>query len=200
MRRSRFLVLILLGVLVLGLAAPSAGSEGGQGPHSRYHGLYFPAGMPGTDTDCPDPYKWQDMPPMCVIDPGTPTVLPDGRVQIREMEVYELALAYRANGVVEPRKTGYDVVVATAILDDTFSGPTWGTWDFYSFGADPANPADDFVMFSGVYFGRFKNGIPGVHFFGLGEGIYEGQYMGGFIRRAPNTDGWNMFGQILDLG
>ena len=55
-------------------------------------------------------------------------------------------------------------------------------------------------MFGGIFFGRFKNGIPGVHYFGEGMGIYDGQHMGGIIRRAPNAAGWNMIGHIIDLG
>jgi len=195
MRRSRLVILCLLAILVLGLVAPSAGAVA---EHSRFHGLYFPAGMEGTDTECP--YTWQEMPPMCVMAPGSQTVLPDGRLLIRDMEIYELALAWRGNGVVEPRKTGYDLVVADAVLDDTLSGPTWGTWNLWSFGADLEDPDDDFLMFGGIFFGRFKNGIPGVHYFGEGMGIYDGQHMGGIIRRAPNAAGWNMFGHIIDLG
>jgi len=195
MRRSRLVILCLLAILVLGLVAPSAGAVA---EHARFHGLYFPAGMEGTDTECP--YTWQEMPAMCVMAPGSQTVLPDGRLLIRDMEIYELALAWRGNGVVEPRKTGYDLVVADAVLDDTLSGPTWGTWNLWSFGADLEDPDDDFLMFGGIFFGRFKNGIPGVHYFGEGMGIYDGQHMGGIIRRAPNAAGWNMFGHIIDLG
>ena len=197
MRRSRVVMLFLLATLILGLVAPSAGAVA---EHSRFHGLYFPAGMDGTGTDCPDPYVWNEMPPMCVMAPGTQTVLPDGRVLIRDIELYELALAWKSNGAVEPRKTGYDLVIADAILDDTFSGPTWGTWNLWSFGADLADPADDILMFSGIFFGRFKNGIPGVHYFGAGTGTYDGQHMGGIIRRAPNASGWNMFGHIIEQG
>lgn len=195
MRRSRVAMLFLLAALILGLLAPAAGAVA---EHSRFHGLYFPAGMEGTNTDCP--YTWQEMPPMCIMAAGSQAVLPDGRLLIRDIELYELALAWRGSGAVEPRKTGYDLVIADAILDNTFSGPTWGTWNLWSFGADLENPADDFVMFSGIFFGRFKNGIPGVHYFGAGTGVYDGQHMGGIIRRAPNADGWNMFGHIIEQG
>jgi len=197
MRRSRVVMLFLLATLILGLVAPSAGAVA---EHSRFHGLYFPAGMDGTGTDCPDPYVWNEMPPMCVMAPGTQTVLPDGRVLLHDIGLYELALAWKPDGAVEPRKTGYDLVIADAILDDTFSGPTWGTWNLWSFGADLADPADDFLMFSGIFFGRFKDGIPGVHYFGAGTGAFDGEHMGGIIRRAPNADGWNMFGHIIEQG
>jgi hypothetical protein len=200
MRRSRAVVLLLLATVVLAVVLPSASVMAGSGSavveRTRFHGLYFPAGMEGTETDCP--YTWMDMPPMCVMAPGSQTVLPDGRLRIRGMELYELALAYGRDGTPEPRKTGYDLVVADANLDSTFSGPTWGTWNLYSFGADVASPADDVLMFSGVFIGRFKNGIPAVRYFGNGTGIYDGQFMFGRIGRVPAP--WNMFGWIYDLG
>src|SRR4030042_2225064 len=130
MRRSRVAMLFLLATLILGLLAPAAGAVA---EHSRFHGLYFPAGMEGTDTDCP--YTWQEMPPMCIMAAGSPAVLPGGRLLIRDIELYELALAWGGRGGVAPRKTGYGLVIADAILDDTFSGPTWGTWNLWSFGA-----------------------------------------------------------------
>lgn len=186
MRRSRMTVLFLAAMLVLGLAAPAASAPA---VHTAFHGLYFPAGLDGTGTECPDPYVWVAMPPSCVIAPGTTTGLPNGRVFISEMELYELALAYDRTEAVEPRKTGYDLVVANAYLDSTFSGPTWGTWSLYNF--------DDVLMFSGIFTGRFKDGIPAVRYFGEGTGIYQDQIMFGHIGRVP--DPWNMFGHILDL-
>jgi hypothetical protein len=187
MRRSRMAVLFLAAILVLGLAAPGGAVEA---EHTAFHGLYFPAGMAGTDTECPPPYVWIEMPPMCAKVPFSQTVLPNGRVFISDLELYELAFAYGQGGAVEPRKTGYDLVVANAYLDSTYSGPTWGTWRLYSF--------SHVLMFKGIFTGRFKNGIPAVHYFGEGRGIYEGQIMFGRITRVP--DPWNMFGHILDLG
>lgn len=185
MRRSRAMIVFLAGMLVLGLAAPAGAAEA---EHTGFHGVYFPAGMEGTDSECP--YTWVEMPPMCVMAPGSQTALPNGRVFISDMELYELAFAYGGNGAVEPRKTGYDLVVAQAYLDSTFSGPTWGTWSLYSF--------DNVLMFTGIFTGRFKDGIPKVRYFGEGTGIYEGEIMFGRITRVP--DPWNMFGHILDLG
>lgn len=184
MRRSRVAILFLSAILVLGLAAPASSAVA---VHSGFHGLYFPAGMEGTGTDCP--YTWVEMPPSCVMAPGSQTVLPNGRVFISDMELYELAFAYGRSGAVEPRKTGYDLVTANAYLDSTFTGPTWGTWNLYSF--------DDELMFTGVFTGRFKDGIPAVRYFGEGTGVYDGQIMFGRIDRVP--DPWNMFGHILDL-
>lgn len=200
MRRSRAALVLLLTMLVLAVVVPSASVMAESGSplveRTRFRGLYFPAGMEGTNTECP--YHWNDMPPMCVMDPGSQTVLPDGRIHIRGMELYELAMAYHRDGTPEPRKTGYDLVVADANLDSTFTGPTWGIWNLYSFGANVNSPADDVLMFSGVFIGRFKNGIPAVRYYGNGTGIYDGQFMFGRIGRVP--DPWNMFGWIYDLG
>ena len=156
---------------------------------TEYFGLYFPAGMPGTGTECP--YTWRD-PAFCVIDLGSWTELPSGRWQIRDMTVYELAFSWRAGGAVEPRKTGYDVVTANANVDASFSGPLWGTWQLHSF--------DNVLMFSGVFTGAFENGIPAVHFVGKGTGIYQGQQMRGDIGRSPDAAGNNMYGKIIEPG
>jgi hypothetical protein len=107
------------------------------------------------------------------------------------MEILELAFARNETGE-ESRKTGYDVVVANANLDESFSGPTWGTWNLYSF--------EDELMFTGTFTGKFELGIPAVHFVGEGTGIYDGQKMRGDIGRVPNADGWNMFGTIIEKG
>ena len=110
------------------------------------------------------------------------------------MMIYELAFSYTVNDmgdeVVEPRKTGYDIVVANANLDESFSGPTWGTWNLYSFGGA--------LMFTGTFTGKFENGIPAVHFVGEGNGAYDGQKMRGDVGRVP--DPYNMFGTIIEKG
>ena len=67
----------------------------------------------------------------CVIDPGYQDLLRSGRLRIRNMEILELAFAWNEDGA-EPRKTGYDVVLANANLDGNGNGPTWGTWNLYS--------------------------------------------------------------------
>lgn len=154
-----------------------------------FFGLYFPAGMPGTGSECP--YSWQD-PFFCVMDPGSWTELPSGNIRIRDMTVYELAFSWRDGGEVEPRKTGYDVVVANANLDGSLSGPAWGTWNLYSFSGE--------LMFKGTFTGRFLNGIPEVHFVGQGIGAYVGQQMRGDIGRTPDAAGYNMYGRIFEPG
>jgi len=191
MRRSRAVVLLLLTVLVLALAAPASSAEA---PRSFFHGVFFPAGMEGTGTECP--YTWSEMPPACVIDPGTQTVLGNGRVLLLDQETYWISLAYRRDGTVEPRKTGYAVIVGYGVLDATATGPTWGTWIHYSFGADPEDPADDVASFSGAFIGRFENGVPKVRIFGEGLGIYENELMFGRILRV--ADPWNMYGFVVD--
>ena len=87
-------------------------------------------------------------------------------------------------------KTGYDVVTANANLDRSLSGPTWGTWNLYSFAVT--------LMFTGTFTGKFLNGDPVVHFVGTGAGVYEGQKMRGDVGRVPNPH--NMFGEIIEPG
>jgi len=192
----RKVIVTALALLVLAATAPVAAAPAADNGavHTDFHGLYFPAGMPGTDSTCP--YYWVAVPGMCVIDPGSQTELSGGRLQIRDMVLYELAFSWNDEGAVEERKTGYDIVTANASLDGTFSGPTWGTWMLYSFGADVGTSADDFLMFVGHFNGRFENGIPAVHFVGEGVGIYEGQLMRGDIGRV--ADPYNMLGTILE--
>ncbi len=156
---------------------------------TAFHGMYFPAGMAGTGSECP--YTWED-PFFCIMDRGTWTQLPGGRMQIRGMTVYELAFAWRDDGAVEPRKTGYDVVLANANLDANLTGPTWGTWNLYNFDGD--------LMFTGTFTGAFENGIPAVHFVGQGTGAYEGQQMRGDIARSLDETGNNMYGWVLEPG
>jgi hypothetical protein len=179
------MLILLLPVLFLGTAMPAASGTAGA-EHTDFWGVYFPAGMDGTGTECP--YEWVD-PAFCVVDPGSWTTLPSGRIKIRDMVVFELALAWNDDGV-EPRKTGYDVVTANANLDDTLTGPTWGTWRLHS--------PDGVLMFTGRFTGSFANGIPAVHFVGEGVGGYEGQHMSGDIGRVP--DPYNMFGRIVEPG
>jgi hypothetical protein len=184
MRRT--VLALLLSALWAGLLVSSAAAAA---VHTRFEGLYFPAGMPGTGTTCP--YTWVD-PSFCVIAPGTSTAVDGGGQQIRGMVLYELAFSWRVDNPsqVEPRKTGYDIVTASASLDATLTGPTWGTWKLYSF--------DSVLMFSGTFRGSFLDGIPAVRFVGLGTGQYKGQHMSGTIGRVP--DPYNMFGQIIETG
>lgn len=194
MRYLRRMIMLLLPVLVLGLVIPSvaiaakpADSPGAL--HTDFVGLYFPAGMLGTGTDCPG--TWMD-PSFCILDPDPTSsmeLLPSGRLKIRDMTLYELAFAWNEEGV-EPRKTGYDIVVANASLDGTLSGPTWGTWSLYNF--------SDELMFTGTFTGKFANGVPAVHFVGRGTGAYEGQHMRGDVGRV--ADPYNMFGTIVEPG
>ena len=182
MRRTS--VLALVAALVLTVLVPSAASA--RSERTDFYGVYFPAGMPGTGTECPEPYEWVD-PAFCVIDQGDWDQLPSGRLRIRNMTILELAMAFTDDGP-EPRKTGYDIVLANANLDDTLSGPTWGTWNLHS--------NDGTLMFTGRFTGEFENGIPAVRFVGKGTGIYEGQRMRGEVGRVP--DPWNMFGLITE--
>jgi len=190
-RTSRLLVLLLLSALLGGLAIPAAATEAEHTrlpvvERTRFHGLYFPAGMAGTGTECP--YLWVD-PAFCIVEQGSWTQLPKGETLIRDMLVYELAFSWNDEGV-EPRKTGYDMVTANANLDQSLTGPTWGTWKLYNF--------DSELMFTGRFVGRFKDGIPAVYFSGRGTAIYEGQRMSGFVGREPDANGWNMYGRIVN--
>jgi len=188
------LILLLIPVLVLALTAPLAASaakpaDAPGAVHTDFFGMYFPAGMEGTGTDCPG--FWMD-PAFCILDAdpySSITTTPSGRLKIRDMELYELALSWNAGGV-EERKTGYDIVVANANLDATMSGPTWGTWYLHAF--------DGTLMFTGTFTGKFLNGIPAVHFVGKGTGDYAGQKMRGNVGRVANP--YNMFGVIIEPG
>ncbi len=170
-------------------SVPASGIAGSGAVVTEFLGLYFPAGMAGTGTECP--YTWQD-PAFCVIDFGSWTELPGGRLRIRDMTAYELAFSWRDDGQVEPRKTGYDIVTVGADLDSSLSGPMRGTWRLYSF--------DNQLMFTGTFTGAFVNGIPAVQFVGGGTGAYQGQRMQGRIERTLDEAGHNMFGTILEPG
>ena len=193
MRYSRLATLLLVPALLVGMAVPSVASDVQPEHSSRiertdFQGQYFPEGMEGTGTTCR--YAW--MPPsFCIIDPGEQTVLPSGKTLIRDMVLFELAFSYGNDGQPEPRKTGYDIVTATAILDETLTGPAWGAWKLYSF--------DDVLMFEGFFVGRFKDGVPAVLFFGSGVGEYEGQRMRGSVARELDSAGFNMYGRITEL-
>ena len=188
MRRSRAVILLLVPVLALAIAVPYASARA---EHTDFYGLYFPAGLPGTGSVCP--YTWMD-PSFCIIDQGSWSQTPSGRIAIRGMTLYELAYSWHDPAMPglpdEPRKTGYDIVLASANLDATLSGPTWGTWNLYSFSGE--------LMFTGTFTGMFKNGVPAVHYVGLGTGNYEGQHMRGNISRVPSP--YNMVGVILEPG
>ncbi len=170
-------------------SAPTAAAASNGAVVTPFVGLYFPAGMAGTGSACP--YTWQD-PAFCVIDFGTWTELPGGRLRIRDMTAYELAFSWRGDGQVEPRKTGYDIVTVGADLDASLSGPMWGTWQLYSF--------EDQLMFTGTFTGSFVNGFPAVQFVGRGVGTYDGQQMRGRIERTLDQAGHNMYGTILEPG
>ena len=160
--------------LVAGLAFGSSTARAAA-EKTEFRGLYFPAGMIGTGTECP--YTVNSL-GMCVISAGESTPLADGRLQIRNLVLLELAVSWHADGTLEPRKTGYDVVVANASVDATFSGPVWGTWELHPDVGD---------VFTGTFVGAFENGVPAVRFVGRGTGIYEGQLMQGEIARAVET-------------
>jgi hypothetical protein len=194
-RYLRRMIMLLLPVLFLSLVVPSAATaakpaDSPGAVHTDFEGLYFPAGMADTGTTCPE--TW--MPPsFCILGPepySSIESLPSGRLKIRDMTLYELAFAWTSDGDVELRKTGYDIVVANANLDSSLSGPTWGTWKLHSFTGD--------LMFTGTFTGKFKIGIPAVHFVGRGVGEYEGQHMRGDVGRVP--DPYNMFGTIVEPG
>jgi hypothetical protein len=189
MQIRRIIVLTVCSGLLVGLLGAAAVADEQAPKHPRFEGLYFPAGMEGTDTECPgvvDPGLG-----LCVLDRGEQTPTATGRLRIRGLEVLSIGLSYdTVTGEVEPRKTGLDYVTANASLDATLSGPTWGTWTFTDFDGNP--------MFEGRFAGRFLNGVPAVRFVGDGVGSYVGQLMIGDIDRDP--DPYNMTGRIFDLG
>ena len=180
------IVMAMTALLVLALAVPVAA---GGAEHTDFYGAYYPAGL-GSPEECPHTLVPLGL-GFCVIDPGNQDVLPSGRLRIRNMKILELAFAWNEDGP-EPRKSGYDVVLANANLDANGNGPTWGTWNLYR----DSNYQD--LMFSGTFTGKFENWIPAVHFTGRGTGSYEGQKMRGDIGRELNAAGFNMFGTIIE--
>ena len=192
MRYSRLVTLLLVPALLVGLAVPAVASNdaptrSSQIERTDFQGQYFPEGMIDTGTTCR--YFWQP-PSFCIIDPGEQTPLPSGKTRIRGMTLFELAFAFGDDGQPEPRKTGYDIVTADAVLDSSLSGPTWGTWKLHSF--------DDELMFQGIFVGKFKDGIHAVYFFGRGVGEYHGQWMRGSVARELDAEGFNMYGRIIE--
>lgn len=190
-RRWVIPVLLIAGVAVLALTTPASASKPPQAGavHTEFYGLYFPAGMSGTGTTCP--YTVNAL-GMCVIDAGQLRTLKSGHIEIRNMQLLELAVSWHADSTPEPRKTGYDIVFANASVDASFSGPTWGTWTFH--------PADGTDVFVGTFTGKFENGVPAVRFIGHGTGEYEGQQMKGDIYRTVQAWGGNMIGRFLEPG
>jgi hypothetical protein len=190
MRIRRIIALCVFSALLVGLfGAAVAAADGRASRHTSFEGLYFPAGMEGTDTECPgviDPGLG-----LCVLEPGEQTPLANGKLRIRGLQGLSVGLSWdTVTGEEEPRKTGLDHVTANVSLDATLSGPMWGTWTFTDFDGNP--------MFEGRFAGRFINGVPQARFVGDGVGVYEGQLMIGDI--GPEADPYNMTGRIFDLG
>ena len=85
MRYLRRITMLLLPVLFLSLAVPSAAAaakpaDSPGAVHTDFEGLYFPAGMEGTGTDCPG--TWMG-PALCILDPepySSMELLPSGRL------------------------------------------------------------------------------------------------------------------------
>jgi hypothetical protein len=184
MRRRAVAISVVLSMLVLALAVPSAalGRQGGTGPErTDFVGFVFPAGYPYTGTVCQypgttTPALYVESPlPTCILDRGTATMLAGGRTLIRDELVldgsyawHDLAdLASQPTAPNEPRRSGYNVESFNAIFDATLSGPAWGTWKFYDLMGR--------LIFVGAFAGSFDHGQPTMYSAGLGTGDYRGQ-------------------------
>jgi hypothetical protein len=185
MRHLKLMAMLVLASLFVGLLAPTAVAQ----ERTRFEGAYFPAGAPGTDTECPGTIS--DL-GLCILEEGVTTVLPNGRVRIKGMQALSIAFSFTTDGDPEPRKTGTDHLTVTAVLDETASGPAWGRWVF--------RDADGNAMFSGHFIAWFDHGVPSAYFIGKGVGEYRGERMRGRIDPAPNADGFNMFGTVVSPG
>jgi hypothetical protein len=62
-RKDASIAVVLSALFILAMGSPASATAA----HTGYVGLYFPAGMPGTDTTCP--YTWVE-PAFCVTDLG----------------------------------------------------------------------------------------------------------------------------------
>jgi hypothetical protein len=193
MRRRGVRLSVVLAVLLLAMAVPSASAGAAR---TDFVGFVFPAGYPGTGTSCPGTYVETPL-PGCILDPGTTTSLGGGRTLIRNKLVMDISYAWRSLADIsgglpnEPRRTGYVVEYFNANLDASLSGPVWGSWEFYSFGNE--------LMFTGHFSGRLDEG----QFTTRGNGIGVGDFMTQHVWQdvVPAPPGFpNMSGQFLDPG
>ena len=193
MRRRPAAISALLSVLLLALTVPTAAAGAAR---TDFVGFVFPAGYLDAGASCP--YTWVAQPlPSCIVDFGTTTMLGGNRALIRNEVFFDLAYGYHTadeattnpTQPTEPRRTGYHVETFNANLDATFSGPAWGSWEFYNFANE--------LMFRGTFTGQFADGAATLHGNGLGVGDYAGQHV--WFDVLPNTY-VNVSGMFLEPG
>ncbi len=87
-------------------------------------------------------------------DPVTPICPGSGRLHLRRVTGYGCYTAMSGDSV-EPRLSGVGMFVVNGNLDDTYSGPVWGTWMVVpSAGCDPNDLVDPEVYWKGTWQGR----------------------------------------------
>ena len=192
MRRRGVRLCVVLAVLLLAMAVPSASAGA---TRTDFVGFVFPAGYPGTGTSCAGDYVEAPL-PSCTLDPGTTTTLGGGQTLIRNKIVMDISYAWHSFADMgglpnEPRRTGYVVESFNANLDSSLSGPVWGSWEFYNFSQE--------LMFTGHFSGRLDEGQFTTRGNGIGVGDFENQHVWQDVVPAP--PGFpNMSGQFLDPG
>ena len=192
MRRRGVRLSVVLAVLLLAMAVPSAAAGA---TRTDFVGFVFPAGYPETGTSCPGTYVEAPL-PSCTLDPGTTTSLGGGRTLIRNKLVMDISYAWHSLADIvnypltpnEPRRTGYVHEYINANLDASLSGPVWGSWEFYSF--------DGKLMFTGHFSGRLDKGQFTTRGNGIGVDAFKNQHVW-----ADVVPGYvNMSGQFLEPG
>jgi hypothetical protein len=192
MRRRGVRLSVVLAVLLLAMAVPSASAGA---TRTDFVGFVFPAGYPGTVTSCPGTYPEAPL-SSCTLHPGKTTTLGGGQTLIRNKLVMDISYAWRsvddmAGPPNEPRRTGYVLEYFNANLDASLSGPVWGSWEFYNF--------DKELMFTGHFSGRLDQGQFTTRANGIGVGDFMTQHVWQDVVPAPPLYP-NMSGQVLDPG
>ena len=81
------IVMAMVALLALTLAAPAASAKA---EHTDFQGLYFPAGLAGTGTDCPVPVSRMGRSRLLRDGHGfLDRYCPAARIRVRDMVVYE---------------------------------------------------------------------------------------------------------------
>ena len=192
MRRRGVRLSVVLAVLLLAMAVPSASAGA---TRTDFVGFVFPAGYLDGGASCPGTYVSAPL-PTCILDEGTTTSLGGGRTLIRNKLVMDISYAWQSVADIasyplapnEPRRTGYVLEYFNANLDASLSGPVWGSWEFYSF--------DGKLMFTGHFSGRLDEG----QFTTRGSGIGVDEFMNQHVWADVVPGYVNMSGQFLEPG
>ena len=196
MRPRHATISVLLSILLLGLTIPTASAGAAR---TEFAGFAFPVGWPGTQTLCSAPYEFElyalggtTIVPRCVIDEGTRTELGDGRIRIRDMQVYDALFVYPGDpATLDLTRSGYQKVWVNANLDASLTGPAWGTWELFDFLGN--------AMFAGTYTATYDQGVETARSVGKGMGTFTGEQVRSEVIVA-GEGAYNCFGTFLDPG